>query len=91
MKVADVEDRTKIQHPNQKNFKGYRIWNSSNVRIVMWDTKEKCMVIWFKNGGLYRYDDVPYQRVVACALAPSVGKYVQQKIKPNYKKVVKLA
>jgi hypothetical protein len=67
---------------------GYVVRDSSNVTYVGWQDGD--MVVWFKSGGLYRYTGVSRQRVVACALASSVGKYINCKIKPNYS-AVKLA
>jgi hypothetical protein len=82
-------NRIRSDHPIT-DLHGYVIRDSSNVRFIGWDTKRKFMIVWFIGGGLYRYENVPYQRAVACALAASVGKYLNQKIKPNYE-AVKLA
>jgi hypothetical protein len=84
-----AHSRIRADHP-VTNLHGYVILDSSNVRYVGWDFKQRCMIVWFKSGGLYRYENVPYQRAVRAAFAKSVGQYVQRKIIPNYK-VVKLA
>jgi hypothetical protein len=78
---------TRIRKDNRK-LHGYVVRDSSNVNYVGWQDGD--MVVWFKNGGLYRYEGVSRQRAVAAALASSVGSYINKKIKPHYK-VVKLA
>lgn len=61
---------------------GYVVMDSSNIQYVGW--KDGSMFVLFKGDSLYRYEGVSRQRAVACALAESVGKYLNQKIKPNY-------
>ena len=61
----------------------WRQVESSAVSAVGWDDSRH-MYVQFVNGRLYRYEDVPRQRVVACARARSVGQYVARKIIPVY-------
>jgi hypothetical protein len=61
----------------------WRRAESSNVEAVGWDGQNNMYVL-FKHGGLYVYQDVSRQRVVAAASAESVGKYVNREIIPNY-------
>jgi hypothetical protein len=77
-------ERIRADHPNNK-VHGYRIDDSSNVRYVGW--RDGYMLVWFKSNTLYRYEGVSRQRAVACALAKSVGAYINKKIKPNYEAV----
>jgi len=60
------------------------IVESSNVEAVGYDS-ERGMFVRFKGGTLYLYHDVSRQRAVACAMAPSVGGYINKEIKPHYK------
>lgn len=67
---------------DNKWVNGYVVTDSSNVQHVGW--KDGALYVLFKGGALYMYDGVSRQRAVACALADSVGKYLNQKIKPTY-------
>jgi len=57
--------------------------DSSNVTEVGWD-RHQGMYVEFRSGAKYLYHGVTRQRAVACAMAPSVGSYINKKIKPNY-------
>ena len=76
-------------------LKGYFINDSSNVKFVGWfddfGWDDVSMIVWFGASGVYEYRGISRQRAVACALAPSVGIYLNRKIKPLAKEVVKLA
>lgn len=61
----------------------WRPVDSSNVEVVGWD-RHKGMYVIFKSGACYLYHGVSRQRAVACAHAPSVGAYVNKKIKPYF-------
>jgi hypothetical protein len=73
-----MEGRDKVWH-------GYNITDSSNVEAIMW--LENGMVVKFKSGSAYFYEGVSRQKAVACARASSVGRYINQKIKPHHKVV----
>jgi hypothetical protein len=61
---------------------------SSNVEYVAWPrTGEPAMLVQFKGGARYAYLGVSRQKVVAAAEAESVGKYINEKIKPHYEVV----
>jgi len=70
----------------------WRDVESSNVQQVGWD-KDGNMYVLFRdkslngNSTLYMYRDVPRQRVVAAARAESVGRYLNQHIKPFHEAV----
>jgi hypothetical protein len=70
------------------SFKVYYV-KSSNVLLVGYPaTGEPMMLAQFEGSGVrYGYLGVPWQRVVAAATAPSVGKYINERIKPKYKAV----
>jgi hypothetical protein len=57
--------------------------HSSAVQAVGWDDDRHAYVL-FAARGLYRFDGVPRQRVVACARARSVGQYVNREIIPRF-------
>jgi hypothetical protein len=57
--------------------------DSSNVEEVGWD-RHQGMYVTFKSGATYLYHGVTRQRAVACAMAPSVGSYINKVIKPEY-------
>lgn len=69
-------------------FVNWRYTDSTNVDRVGWPVEgEPLMIVEFKNGSLYGYIGCPRQRAVALASARSVGRYLNEKIKPNYKAV----
>jgi hypothetical protein len=69
-------------------FVNSRIVDSSNVESVAWPTTgEPLMIVRYKGGGLYGYYPVSRQRAVAAAYYPSTGKYINDRIKPNFKAV----
>jgi len=71
-------------------FLNQRLVDSSNVEWVAWPvTGEPTMVVKYRGGDVYAYLGVSRQRAVAVANAPSTGKYINERIKPNHK-VVKL-
>jgi hypothetical protein len=75
-------------YPAQEEIR-WRDVESSNVRKVGWD-KDDNMYVLFRdaslngNNTLYMYRSVSRQRVVAASRAKSVGKYINQHIKPYH-------
>jgi len=75
-------------YPAQEEIR-WRDVDSSNVRKVGWD-KDGNMYVLFRDTSLngtstlYMYRSVPRQRVVAAARAKSVGKYINEHIKPHH-------
>lgn len=61
----------------------WRPVDSSAIAALGWDSDQH-MYCLFRARGLFRYDHVSRQRVVAAASAPSVGRYVNERIIPNY-------
>lgn len=66
-------------------IKGYAIEDSSNVKFVGWT--HDGMIVGFKGEAVYLYRGVSRQRAVAMAHAPSVGKYLNARVKPHYEAV----
>ena len=70
----------------------WRQVESSNVKAIGWDQGRRLFVR-FKSGAVYAYPGVSRQRAVACAYArrltraASVGRYINQRIKPHYQAV----
>lgn len=60
----------------------WRDVESSNVARVGWGRTG--MFVRFRSGTIYLYRGVSRQRAVACAYAPSVGHYLNTKIKPHF-------
>lgn len=75
-----------------KGLHGYAIADSSNVLYVGWIPGD-VMVVWYgkprypESTTVYEYTEVPRQKVVAAALAPSVGTYINRRIKPHHQAV----
>jgi hypothetical protein len=64
--------------------------NSSNVNVIGWPvTGEPTMIVEYASGTRYAYIGVSRQRAVAAAYSKSVGKYIAERIKPNFE-VVKI-
>jgi hypothetical protein len=58
---------------------------SSNVVKSEYDTETKKMIIEFKNGQRYEYDDVPHQTYTQFRLSESQGKFFSSKIAKAFK------
>lgn len=75
---------------DDRALRGYAVADSSNVLYVGWLPKAQVMVVWYgkprypESTTVYQYLGVSRQRVVAAALAPSVGTYINREIKPRY-------
>lgn len=77
--------RTRIDDTHEMSLRWVA---SSNVDYVAWPvTGEPLLIVKYKNGGVYGYLGVSRQKSVAVANAPSVGRYINQKIKGKYKPV----
>lgn len=62
---------------------------SSNVDWVGYPTSlEPLLVVKYKEGRVYGYINVSRQQAVAAAYAPSVGAYINRKIKGHFKPVI---
>lgn len=49
-----------------------------------YDPNSRTMTVRFKNGLLYRYDDVPIEKHAAFTESASPGRYFNERIKPNH-------
>ncbi len=57
---------------------------SSHISTVTYDTESKVLQVHFKNGGVYRYFDVPVSVYNDLSGVESVGKYHAARIKGRY-------
>jgi len=58
--------------------------SSSNVAKVGYDKQSSQLYVQFNSGGLYVYDDVPFNEFENLKNASSVGTYHAQNIKNRY-------
>ena len=58
--------------------------DSSNVTHIGWSIDDKQLYVLFKNGGFYRYLDVPYNSICALMNSISIGKYLSAHFKPDH-------
>ena len=58
---------------------------SSNVRSVGHDPLDQILEVEFHTGAVYRYLDVPAQRHQSLMGAASIGRYLNEHVKPNYR------
>jgi hypothetical protein len=62
---------------------GTKIFNeieSSNIVKTQYDTLTKKLIVEFKHGGSYEYDDVPHQIYTQFRTAPSQGSFFSKNI-----------
>lgn len=59
-----------------------RAVSSSNVASIGWE--DGTLEVEFRSGAVYRYDDVPEQDFVDLLRAPSIGRYLNGVIIPNF-------
>jgi KTSC domain len=57
---------------------------SESVKSVAWDSETSVLEIRFHNGSLYQYEGVPRETYNLLFTAESIGRYVNELIKPNY-------
>lgn len=60
----------------------YEAVSSSNVDSIAY--KDGDLYVKFLNGSEYKYFSVPFEQFEALRDAPSVGKYLNSDIKPNF-------
>lgn len=58
---------------------------SSNLRSVGFDAKEKVLEVEFRHGGIYRYFEVPSEIHASLMKAESKGKYFQANIRMKFR------
>lgn len=59
--------------------------NSSNLNRTIYDVETKKLIVEFKNGARYVYDNVPHQLYTSFRKAESHGKYFIKEISKNFK------
>lgn len=59
--------------------------NSSNLKKTEYDTETKKLLVEFKNGIKYEYDEVPHQLYTQFRAAESQGKFFMSKISKVFK------
>lgn len=59
--------------------------NSSNLKKTEYDTETKKLLVEFKNGIKYEYDEVPHQLYTQFRGAESQGKFFMSKISKVFK------
>ena len=72
----------------KEEYIGTKILNevqSSNLVKTEYDTSTKKLVVEFKNGMKYEYDDVPHQSYTQFRSAQSQGNYFNTQIAKKYK------
>ena len=72
----------------KEEIKGTKILNeitSSNLVKSEYDTETKKMVVEFKNGLKYEYDEVPHQVYTQFRMSESQGKFFSTKIAKTFK------
>jgi hypothetical protein len=58
---------------------------SSNLKSTEYDTESKKLVVEFKNGMKYEYDEVPHNIYAQFRLSESQGKFFNTQISKSYK------
>lgn len=76
----------------KEEIKGTKILNevqSSNLVRTEYDTETQKLIVEFKNGSKYEYDQVPHSTYTKFRMSESQGKFFNTEIskKFNYKKV----
>jgi hypothetical protein len=72
----------------KEEIKGTKIINevqSSNLVKTEYDTETKKLVVEFKNGMKYEYDEVPHQLYTQFRISESQGKFFNSKISKVFK------
>ena len=54
---------------------------SSKITSIGYNSEHQILEVQFKNGHLYRYQQVPDNFYIECMMAPSVGQYFYDNIK----------
>ena len=72
----------------KEEITGTKILNevqSSNIVRTEYDTETKHMIVEFKNGQRYEYEEVPHKVYAEFRQSESQGKYFNSKISKTYK------
>ena len=57
---------------------------SSNLDAVAYDAENKRTLVWFKNGGVYAYNNVPQETYEQFLAAESKGEFLNAELKPKF-------
>lgn len=72
----------------KEEIKGTKILNeveSSNIVRSEYDTETKLMIVEFKNGQKYQYNEVPHSTYTKFRMAESQGKFFTTEISKKFK------
>jgi len=72
----------------KEEIQGTKIINeiqSSNLKKTEYDTESKKLIVEFKNGIKYEYDEIPHQIYTQFRLSESQGKFFSSKIAKTFK------
>jgi hypothetical protein len=58
--------------------------SSSNLAAVAYSEPRRAMRVWFRNGGVYDYHGVTAYAYAELLDAPSRGRHLHERVKPNY-------
>lgn len=60
---------------------------SSNIEAIDYSKSQRFLKIWFKNGSVYKYNDIDLETYKLLKEATSVGKFYNNVIKGKYRGV----
>lgn len=58
--------------------------NSSNITGLEYNKENSSLLVYFKGGSVYRYNEVPFEEYENLLHAKSVGSYLHRSIKGSY-------
>jgi KTSC domain len=58
--------------------------DSSSLRSIGYDRKTQTLEVEFKNGGVYRYSEVPLELWTRLQKAASKGKFLQDNVRDHF-------
>ena len=79
--------RSKIGHRQMASRMPLRLKESSSIAAAEYDRNRRTLRVRFSPGGIYDYLDVPAGVVREFLNAPSLGRFVNWRIKPHYRYV----
>jgi hypothetical protein len=83
-----IKTKLKIMAITKTKIEGTKIFceiDSSNLKNSVYDTEDKKLVVEFKNGVKYEYEEVPHNIFAQMRLSDSQGKFFNTKIAKVYK------
>jgi len=79
---------TNVMAIKKETIQGTKIINeidSSNITKTEYDTETSKLIVEFKNGLKYEYDEVPHKTYTQFRMAESQGKFFNSNISKTYK------